>query len=85
VPRSSRIKVETKVSGWTGHIRQFYRIYPARPNISGSRPDMSVTPPSRNDGVNQDHVEGFLAKREFTSTCIQTNNNSVLNIKIITI
>jgi hypothetical protein len=30
-----------------------------------------VTPPSRNDGVNQDHVEGFLAKREFTGTCIQ--------------
>jgi hypothetical protein len=30
-----------------------------------------VTPPSRNDGVNQDHVEGFLVKREFTGTCIQ--------------
>jgi hypothetical protein len=30
-----------------------------------------VTPPSRNDGVNQDHVEGFSVKREFTSTCIQ--------------
>jgi hypothetical protein len=31
-----------------------------------------VTPPSLNDGVNQDHVEGFSMKREFTSTCIQT-------------
>jgi hypothetical protein len=30
-----------------------------------------VRPPSRNDGVNQDHVEGFSVKREFTSTCIQ--------------
>jgi transposase-like protein len=30
-----------------------------------------ATPPPRNDGVNQDHVEGFSAKREFTSTCIQ--------------
>jgi hypothetical protein len=27
--------------------------------------------PSQNDGVNQDHVEGFSAKWEFTSTCIQ--------------
>jgi hypothetical protein len=31
----------------------------------------TVTPPSRNDGVNQDHVEGFSTKQEFTSTCIQ--------------
>jgi hypothetical protein len=31
----------------------------------------SVTPPSRNDVVNQDHVEGFSAKKEFTSTYIQ--------------
>jgi hypothetical protein len=31
-----------------------------------------VTLPSRNDGVNQDHVEGFSVKREFTSTCIQS-------------
>jgi hypothetical protein len=28
--------------------------------------ETTVTPPSRNDGVNQDHVEGFLMKREFT-------------------
>jgi hypothetical protein len=44
-----------------------------------------VTPHRENDGVNQDHVEGFSVKREFTSTCIQVNNNSVMNIKIITI
>jgi hypothetical protein len=31
-----------------------------------------VTSPSRNDGVNQDHVEGSSVKREFASTCIQT-------------
>jgi hypothetical protein len=31
-----------------------------------------VTTPSRNDRVNQDHVEGFSSKREFISTCIQT-------------
>jgi hypothetical protein len=42
VPYSSRIKVEKKVTGWTGHIRYFYRIYPARPDISGPRPDMSA-------------------------------------------
>jgi hypothetical protein len=30
-----------------------------------------VTPPSRNDGVNQDHIEGSSVKREFTSICIQ--------------
>jgi hypothetical protein len=29
------------------------------------------TPTSRNDGVNQDHIEGFSVKREFTSTCIR--------------
>jgi hypothetical protein len=38
VPRSSRIKVEKKVSGWIGHIWQFYRIYPVKLNISSSRP-----------------------------------------------
>jgi hypothetical protein len=37
VPRSLRIKVEKKVSGCTRHIRHFYRIYPTRPDISGSR------------------------------------------------
>jgi hypothetical protein len=42
VPRSSRIKVETKVSGWTGHIQHFYGIYPARPDISGPGSDMSI-------------------------------------------
>jgi hypothetical protein len=35
------------------------------------REEIIVTPPSQNDGVNQDHVEGFLVKREFTSTCMQ--------------
>jgi hypothetical protein len=30
-----------------------------------------VTTPSQNDGVNQDHVDGFSVKRKFTSTCIQ--------------
>jgi hypothetical protein len=30
-----------------------------------------VTPPLRDDGVNQDHVEGFSVKRELISTCIQ--------------
>jgi hypothetical protein len=33
--------------------------------------EAAVTPPSRNDGANQDHVEGFSVKQEFTSTCIQ--------------
>jgi hypothetical protein len=42
VPRSSRIKVENRVSGWTGHIRYFYRTYLARPDISGPRLDMSA-------------------------------------------
>jgi hypothetical protein len=32
----------------------------------------AVTPPLESDGVNQDHIKGFLVKREFTSTCIQT-------------
>jgi hypothetical protein len=32
---------------------------------------VSVTPPSRNDGVNHDHVEGFSVKQEFISTCIE--------------
>jgi hypothetical protein len=31
----------------------------------------TVTPSLQNDGVNQDHVEGFSVRREFTSTCIQ--------------
>jgi hypothetical protein len=30
-----------------------------------------VTPPSRNDGVSQDHIEGSSAKQEFIRTCIQ--------------
>jgi hypothetical protein len=42
VPRSSRIKVLKKVSGWVGYNQQFYQIYPPRLNISGPRPDMSV-------------------------------------------
>jgi hypothetical protein len=42
MPHSSRIKVEMKVSGWTGHIRQFYMTYPMRPDISGPRLDMSA-------------------------------------------
>jgi hypothetical protein len=29
-----------------------------------------VTPPLRDDGVNQDHVERFSVKRELISTCI---------------
>jgi hypothetical protein len=33
--------------------------------------DFTITPPSRNDGVNQDHTEGLSMKREFTSTCTQ--------------
>jgi hypothetical protein len=32
--------------------------------------EVIVTPPSRNDGVNQDHIEGFSAKRGFTTPCI---------------
>jgi hypothetical protein len=34
-------------------------------------------------GVNQDHVEGFLTKREFTSTYIQTINISALKVKLL--
>jgi hypothetical protein len=34
MPRSSRIKVEKKVSGWSGHIRYFYWIYQVRSDIS---------------------------------------------------
>jgi hypothetical protein len=42
VPRISRIKLEKKVSMWTGHIQQFYQIYPPRLDISGPRTDMSA-------------------------------------------
>jgi hypothetical protein len=42
MPRSSRIKVEKKVSGWTRHVWQFYRISPLRSDISGPRLDMST-------------------------------------------
>jgi hypothetical protein len=35
--------------------------------------------------VNKDHVEGFSAKREFTSTHIQTINISALNVKLLQI
>jgi hypothetical protein len=39
---SSRIKVEKKVYGWTGHIPPFSRYIQQRPDISSPRSDMSV-------------------------------------------
>jgi hypothetical protein len=36
-------------------------------------------------GINQDHVEGFSAKREFTSTHIKTINISAVNVKLLQI
>jgi hypothetical protein len=46
---------------------------------------LDVTPHHKMTGVNRDHVEGFLAKREFTSTHIQTINISTLNVKLLQI
>jgi hypothetical protein len=44
---------------------------PALDFLTQKQQMLTVTPPSQNDGVNQDHIKGFSLKREFTSICIQ--------------
>jgi hypothetical protein len=44
--------------------------------------EVIVTPLSRNDGVNQDHVEGFCEARIYNYMHMR-HNSSVLNIKLL--